>query len=164
MILFQWKIVIEKFHVCIFISKFIFTFNIIDSFACGTTISNVLIKAESSFADEDKSPLIAGAVTELPPTKLTPEDTRLDVDDTESCRPEPTLLCTPLVKSSLSWTSTFYKFIWNIRQNLIILFAFCTFFIFVICTYICTLSLRVRKINDLLQLRQRKLSYVFLIP
>ena len=87
---------------CIFISKLIFTFNIIDSFACGTTISNVLIKAESSFADEDKSPLIAGAVTELPPTKLTPEDTRLDVDDTESCRPEPTLLCTPLVKSSLS--------------------------------------------------------------
>ena len=67
----------------------------------------MLLKSPS-FAEES-SPVIAGAVTELPPTKLTPEETRLDVEDTESCRPDPMLECIPFVKSSWSFTSTFYK-------------------------------------------------------
>ena len=46
----------------------------IGSFNCGTVNSNVLLE----------SPSFAGAVTEMPPTKLTPDDTRLDVEDTES--------------------------------------------------------------------------------
>ena len=42
----------------------------------------MLLKSPS-VVDEERRPPIAGAVTELPPTKLTPEDTRLDVDDTD---------------------------------------------------------------------------------
>ena len=74
------------------------------SFANGTN-SKVLLTSPSLV--EESSPLIAGAVTELPPTKLTPDDTRLDVDDTESCRPDPTPECVPFVESSRSFTSTF---------------------------------------------------------
>ena len=59
------------------------TLNIIASFPNCPINSKVLLKSPSA-AEEVRSPPIAGAVTGLPPTKLTPEDTRLDVEETES--------------------------------------------------------------------------------